>query len=379
MKRIALGIYADRYGFRIVWRDRGRTREKRFPTDTPIDRLKDWRRVALKTSLTEAKVDGDGSFPRDVVRFLRRRRGLAGFKSDRAHLRPWVRRFRRYSRWAITREHVEAAIDDWRVDGYSPRELRHRLRMLRQVFWFHDGRHTRTPCDDVRLPSIPKPRPISVADTVVRDVALQLWKHEQDGIGRLRSAKTRARYLVLATTGQRPAQMMRAHPIDVDLGRRMWFVRPAKGDNGSIVYLNDDMFAAWKLFIAVKAWGKYDQRSFVKTLQRNGWPRGVRPYVLRHMVGMSLSELGVDLGDIQAHMGHASMDTTRRFYVPAILSRLKDASEKLNERRLVSLPSGTAIFSLVPDATTREKTPHSAGRPNTAKAALHAVESKKTG
>jgi hypothetical protein len=72
----------------------------------------------------------------------------------------------------------------------------------------------------------------------------------------------------------------------------------------------------------------------VKTLRRNGWPKGIRPYTLRHTVGLSLSELGVDLGDIQAHMGHAS-PTTTRIYVPAVLQRLREASQKL-DGRLVS-------------------------------------------
>jgi hypothetical protein len=98
------------------------------------------------------------------------------------------------------------------------------------------------------------------------------------------------------------------------------------------------MHAAWALFIAAKAWGPFDSRSFVSTLQRNGWPKGVRPYNLRHTVGLTLSELGVDLGDIQAHMGHRSIETTRTYYVPAVPQRLKDASEKLDGRL-----TGTAV------------------------------------
>lgn len=159
------------------------------------------------------------------------------------------------------------------------------------------------------------------------------------------SAATRARFLVLATTGQRPAQLMRATPADVDLERRLWFVDPAKGDNGTIVYLNDDMLAAWQLFIAANAWGGYSTSAHARCLRRAGWPEGIRPYNARHTVGLSLSQLGVDLGDIQAHMGHRSIETTRAFYVPAVLSRLKAASELLGARGLADLavPSASAI------------------------------------
>jgi hypothetical protein len=62
--------------------------------------------------------------------------------------------------------------------------------------------------------------------------------------------------------------------------------------------------------------------------QRHGWPKAIRPYNLRHTVGLTLSERGVDLGDISAHMGHSSMDVTRQFYVPALLSRLRAASAR---------------------------------------------------
>jgi integrase len=271
------------------------------------------------------------------VRFLSRRKALASFKSDRAHLRVWVHRFRRLSRFAITRDAIRAALADWHAAGYSPRELRHRWRILSQLFSTLDP-DLPNPCKGIKLPRIVKSRPRSVADTTVQDVAARLRDAELRG--RLRDAKTRARYLVLATTGQRPAQLKRALPADVDLERRIWFVDPAKGDNGTVVALNAEMLAAWQLYIAADAWGAYDSRSFAKTLRRNGWPAGIRPYNLRHTVGLALSEADTDLGDIQAHMGHTSPATTR-IYVPGLLSRLKLVSAKL-EGRLSRLPQTTS-------------------------------------
>jgi integrase len=317
--------------------------EKRFPPDTPIDTLKTWRRRQAEQADQLHPKAAASSFARDVVRFLRNRRSITSFKSDRSHLRVWAHRFRYRSRWHVTADDIRAAVGDWQADGYSPREIRHRVKLLEQLYRTLGGRRAPTPCDEVVLPKVPKTRPIAVSDTLVRDVALELRKHEL--LGLLRDAKTRARYLVLATTGQRPAQVRRAQPMDVDLERRVWHVRPAKGDNGGIVYLNDDMHAAWSLFVAAKAWGTYDSRSFVKVLHRCGWPKGVRPYNLRHTVGLTLSELGVDLGDIQAHMGHTSPATTRAFYVPAILSRLKAASLQLDERRLLTPITASATRS----------------------------------
>lgn len=323
-------IYKDRYGYTVRWRDHGHTKSHRFPLDTPLPVLKAFR-DRRQLDAQPAPMEKAGSFVRDAVRFLKTRRGLVSFKSDRAHLRPWIHRFRKLSRWAITREAISAAVSEWTQKGYSPRELRHRVQILRSLYRTLAPDQP-TPCDRVTLPKKPKTRPVSVSDALIRDVALRLRKQEWDGIGRLRTAKTRARFLVLATTGQRPAQLRRTQPYDVDLERRQWTVRPAKGDNGTTVYLNDEMLLAWQVFITARAWGHYDGRSFVKTLHRNGWPKGVRPYNLRHSVGLSLSELGVDLGDIQAHMGHTSPNTTRQFYVPTLPQRMKDASAKLDGR-----------------------------------------------
>lgn len=330
MTRIARGIYRDAYGFRVVWQDAGHSREKRFPADAPLEVLKAFRARQVHQAQALAQGERRGSFVRDVVRFLKARKQRPCFKSDRAHLRPWVQRFAGRSRWHLTHDGCAQAVEQWRATGYSPREIRHRVRLLIALFRFCDGPTCATPCDGLELPRLVKTRPIAVSAATVRAVALELRKHE---IRRwLRDAKTRARYLVLATTGQRPAQVMRAHPLDLDWDQRVWYVRPAKGDAGSILPLNDDMVAAWQLFVQAHAWGRYDTRSFAKTLRRCGWPAGIRPYALRHTVGLTLSQLGVDLGDIQAHMGHQNVNTTRQFYVPALPARQRAASARIDHR-----------------------------------------------
>lgn len=354
--RLARGIYRDASGYSVIWRSGGRPIEKRYPLDTPIATL---RKERVREVGQATPIVGAGGFVRDAVRFLRARRALASFKSDRAHLRVWIHRFATRSRFAIVREDVRAALADWRLAGYSPRELRHRWRILSQFFESFDD-DSPNPCRKVKLPAIPKRRPRSVSSELVREVAVNLRIQENKGIGRLRSAKTRARFLVLATTGQRPAQLRRARPDDVDLARRIWFVEPAKGGESPALPLNDDMLAAWHLFIAAGAWGRFDGRSFVRTLQRNGWPKGIRPYNLRHTVGLTLSELGVDLGDIQEHMGHAS-PTTTRIYVPGVPARLRAASGKLDGRLPVAsgwpVPRSGATNGAQQTAEPRRKTP----------------------
>jgi integrase len=325
-KRVARGVYLDRYGYEVRWQDLGRTRSRRFAVDVAVQHLTSFRQRQLKRAEAAHRASAAGSFVRDIVRFLKGRKTRTCYKADRSHLRVWVHRFPRGSRFDIQRSDIEAAVSEW-TPRYSPREIRHRVKLLQQFYqWAEPG--FRTPCDGVRLPRIVRRKRQPVPATVVQNVARRLL--EQEGIGRLRDAKTRARFLILALTGQRPVQLMRTQPRDVDFEARVWSVPPAKGDQGAIIVLNDQMIAAWRLFVAADAWGRYNTRSFSKTLKRNGWPQHVRPYALRHTVAQLLKDRGASLGDIQDQLGHESPSTTTRFYTNPSLERMQANSAKLD-------------------------------------------------
>jgi integrase len=98
------------------------------------------------------------------------------------------------------------------------------------------------------------------------------------------------------------------------------------------LWLNDDMLAAWKAFVAAEAWGKFDGSDYAKALYQAGWPRDVRPYQARHILALQLQELGGDVGDIQGVLGHKHIETTRRFHAPVAVSRMKGSSERLAGR-----------------------------------------------
>lgn len=359
-RRIGLGIYRDGSGFSICWREAGHQKEARLPLDTPLYRLKDFRREQVERVAKQPRADARHGLARDVVRYLKLRKGRPSYASERSHLRAWITRYPHKSRWALTREDCQLALSAWTQDEVAPQTIRHRALALQRMFHALDGSRVTTPLDDVDIPKRPKRRPGSVPDAIVHEVARRL-KDQEETDGRMASAKTRARFLVLATTGQRPAQLMRAQPEHVDLERRLWFVEPAKGDSGTVVFLNDDMLAAFTLFAQANAWGRFSTSAHARCLQRNGWPKHLRPYTLRHTVGLTLSQLGVDLGDISAHMGHSSVDITREFYVPAVLGRLRAASEILGVRGLADLavPAASAMTARKTEpekAETRQKT-----------------------
>ena len=110
--------------------------------------------------------------------------------------------------------------------------------------------------------------------------------------------------MVIASTGVRPAEVKRTQPGDVDMDRRAWIVRTAKGGEPRALWLNDDMKAAWEAFIAADAWGHFDASDYAKALYAAGWPKDVRPYQARHSMALELGERGVDIGDIQGVLGH---------------------------------------------------------------------------
>ncbi len=172
---------------------------------------------------------------------------------------------------------------------------------------------------------------------VTPDLIVRVYRHllRAERAGTLRTARTRARFMVLATTGVRPSELMRAVPADLSLDTDppYWLTRDGKGGRrASALPLNAEMLEAWKVFIRADAWGPYETSAFARTLRSAGWPADVRPYRLRSSVGIELSTRGIDLADVAGWLGHADLDTTRADYVPVLAPRMIDATQRIAGR-----------------------------------------------
>jgi hypothetical protein len=66
-------------------------------------------------------------------------------------------------------------------------------------------------------------------------------------------------------------------------------------------------------------------------LARCGWPKGIRPYNLRHATALTIRKRGGELADVQDALGHADMATTR-IYADKVDERLQDVSARLEGR-----------------------------------------------
>jgi integrase len=317
-------------------------RERRFPLGTDLKLVSKWReetRIKLRYSRPKGR---KGTLAGDAAAYLRQVGHLASLKSRKNEVRVWVERLGDRLRDTITKADVLEARVAWLAEKTAPKTINNRVQTLRHLYRTLDGPAAPTPCDHIEPLHVGKTPPVFIPPELVREIETTLAAYES--VNRLLDEKTRARFRVLASTGKRPSEIMRAQPEDVDLERRVWIVRDGKGGYSPGLYLNDDMVAAWELFIDANAWGPYNTNSFARVLRGAGWPKGVRPYMLRHTTWITASERGADLSDVQAGAGHKSIATTRRHYVPVLSSRMQKLSELLDHRFdwTNTAPSGTA-------------------------------------
>lgn len=347
MKRLSTGVYADAYSIQAVVNGAAGRKTKRFPHGTSLVEIKRWRneeKVRLDAlARRRPHADRRGTLRADV-----RAHGQTHVRRP-SDLEPWVALYGDLPRYRLTLDQANEAVRTWRTRGravgtdaagediwrpYAAWTIRHYVHALRQLYHGLDGAGAPTPVDGLKLGKPPQTTPVFVAPKVIQDVARRILGLEKEHPGHHRRCehghelrKTRARFMVLATTGARPIELARALPADVELEHELWSIRTAKGGVGRVLRLNTpEMRAAWKAFIAAEAWGEYDRSRHAKRLRRAGWPAGVRPYALRGTWGMELSRRGADLADVQPLMGHADIKTTRTYYVPAEDSRLAKAT-----------------------------------------------------
>lgn len=326
------GIYRDGHGYEVVARAGTLRRSQRFPLRTSLQTLRGWRDATSGDLRDERQPTTDKHTLAGAIQHFIALTKMPKRFGIRPSLNAWAAEYGELPRRSLTPAKCQQALDRWKHQGYSAQSLYYRRLALVRLWKGLDGPTVKTPVDDIHIARPKVQRPVWVPDDVILGVLMELRRKELRGGWMRKSQKTRARFLVLATTGQRPAQLMRAERQDVDLGQNIWWVRPAKGGHAVPLHLNSEMRDAWTAFIAANAWGHYDTRSFARTLKACGWPKGIRPYNLRHAAGLTLSARGTDLGDIQMHMGHTSISTTRQFYVPGLDERMKATSAALEGR-----------------------------------------------
>lgn len=340
-RKIARNCFEDQTGRAIIYRDKaGRQREIRFPPQTKVADMRKEAAFRRAQDTASGQVARRGTLDAALDEWEPLEQGIASWRERRAELRAWSKadldgkRLGALPVRSITEAMCRRVMAQWKQAGVAPKTIRHRRWSLQHLYRVLYGKKTITPVDDIPPPPKVKTIPVPIDPMHVLTVIANLIKRERAGL--LRDGKTRARFMVRAVTGRRPSEIMRAQPSDVNLTRREWRVRDGKGGWSEGLYLNDEMIAAWKVFIAENAWGPFETSAMAVTLRAAGWAPGgdpsTRPYELRHSVGIALSDAGVDLSDIAPFLGHTDLRTTRQMYVPIREARMQRASETLNGR-----------------------------------------------
>ena len=168
---------------------------------------------------------------------------LASYKSRVCEVNAWTALYGRLRRAHLTAEHVRKARATWIEEEYTPEDDQQPRADPPASVSGARWPKAPTPADDVKPLRCRSQRSARTGE-VFRTVAANLI-----------DAKTRARFMVIASTGVRPAELNgRNRPTWTSSGA-VWAVRTAKGGAPRAFWLNDDMTAACKAFIAADAWG----------------------------------------------------------------------------------------------------------------------------
>lgn len=352
--RVLENVYRDKYGYEIAIKRAGRTYTDRRPLGTSPAKLR--RAVAdlLDTLTTTGTITQPGTLARDVDRYIALAAHLSDVTAQRAHLAAALPALGHLPRHRITRTHILELRAAWLAAEVAPKTINNRVSALRALWRLLDGDEAPTPLDGLKPMRSHRTPPAPVDPAIIVAVDQQLQQHERRGW--LRSPKTRARFRVLATTGARPSEAMRAQPADVNLPMALWRTRDGKGGHRPVgIPLSQAAVEAWRLFIAANAWGPFNVGSFAKRLREAGWPAGVRPYELRHSLGMALSEAGVDLADISLILGHTRVQTTRSHYVGPSFVRMQAAMARIADRVTWVPAVGASAKSAVQSTQSQKK------------------------
>jgi len=356
-RKIAKNIYVDAEGYAsVVVQVRGQQQELRFDPGTELETLEKQRDQLRADLHDQAPASARGTLAHDAVRYLKQIAGRPGFKADRSHLRAWLDKFGPRQRARLNAGDVRTAIAEWRKHGThvggrgtrtrraiaapaSEKTLMERYRVLRHLYKTLDGPKAKTPCDDVERPKPAAATPVGVDVRIVQKVATALETRARGTKVRSPERQDYARYLMLTTTLQRPAQLMRAIAEDFHVTSQFWIVRGAKGGPTHAIHLNKEMRAAVRLLLAAGALGPYEepaqqtcQANLLELARAHGWPKTIPLYNARHSGAIDAIEAGADLGDLQAMLGHASIDTTRRFYAGILRLRQRNVGKRLEGR-----------------------------------------------
>lgn len=141
--------------------------------------------------------------------------------------------------------------------------------------------------------------------------------------------------------GLRVSELAKLDVADVDFDQRTVFVRQGKGSKDRVVYMSVDLVKPLQEWLGGRTTGpvfagRDGKRPSIRTLQVRitklgalaGLPKRLKAHTLRHSFATSLKRSGVPISDIQALLGHSSINTTA-VYLHCEPEQLRSAVDRL--------------------------------------------------
>ena len=215
--RIARGIYRDRWGLSATVKVDGKQREQRFPKDTGLRKIREWRdqiRVALRAA---APRQPRNSFKVDADHYLAIVQGMPSYNERKRNINDWVAEFGPRRRDSITTEEIWAVLQRREQEGYAASTLNHLRGALMHLWTRLDGKDAANPV--ARIPRYREPdlEPRSLSWDDVDRILEVMPDRGQPLAGRPLgdASKTKARLAVMAFTGLTQQQLKQLRPEDV--------------------------------------------------------------------------------------------------------------------------------------------------------------------
>ncbi len=268
-----------------------------------------------------------------------------------------------------TRDDVRAAFAELQAGGLEPRSLGRKMSTLRQFYRYirRKGIVTGIPLRNILLPKMRKALPKPVNDEDFAKLLRAADAHTPQGLRDLALLRT------LDSCGLRVSELVRLLRDDLHLEEGYIIVRSGKGDKDRFAPIDAPGVQALRNYMergrpalmdatvsvgqissesacqaAHAKWAKAkenDARIFPFTRQRvwqilrklcvcAGLPAPKHPHQLRHRLGSSLVQAGLELREVADILGHASTDTTE-IYVALDLSYIREVFRKSHPRAVL--------------------------------------------
>jgi site-specific recombinase XerC len=316
-------VYRDALGIAATVKVNGRQREKRFKATAKPEEITAWqRRMRAKIELgQDAPAPTERTLAEDIDAYL------ALFSEGRSAddvtmlLGHWkATALADRPRSALTAGDVAAQMLAWHRDGAAAQTVNHRRRALVGLYKTLGGPQGANPAREAAKLRTPHRAPRGLPWPIVTAILAELDT-------RAGYDKTKARLMVMATTGWPHAVIARLERRDLHLAGPTphVLIRPRQKGAGvpaRAIPVSPAAVAALKAFAAAKAFGDFSRSSLYKTFKRAAKkakaPKDARPYDLRHTMAVQLYTATRDLRAVKELMLHASLATTAQYAEQAV-------------------------------------------------------------